>query len=201
MANPIATRLLGSVRRALVRLVDDDGTVQKVQVEARSGESIPDVDHLQPYGLTGNPPLGARTLLLMVGGAWDHVVALATGHTDRPTGLGAGDVTVYSGHDARLDLRDDGTTVKGPQLVVEGDLHVDGDSTTDGNTTVEGYTDSGDGFKVNGTPGLTGTITVTVTPPGSTLFQLTLKGGIVTGYADGGACPVANGTVLKSIKT
>lgn len=138
MRDGTATRLLGMVRRAIVRLVDDSGTVQRVQVEARAGETVPDVDHLQPYGLTGHPPVGARALILTIGAAWDHVVALVAGHTDRPKGLGSGDVTLYSGHAARLDLRADGATVQGPRLVVEGDANVKGSATVGGSAIVQG---------------------------------------------------------------
>lgn len=134
----VATRVLGSVRRAVVRLVDDSGPVQRMQVEVHAGEPIPDVDHLQPYGLTGRAPVEARTLLLLVGAAWDHVVALATGHTDRPRNLAPGDVTLYSGHEAAVDLRTDGTTVRGQRLAVAG------------------HVDSAGGFKADGTAGATG---------------------------------------------
>ncbi len=173
----VATRVLGMVRRAIVRLVDDSDTVQRVQVEARAGETVPDVDCLQPYGLTGNPPVGARALVVNVGSAFDHVVALLAGHTDRPTGLGAGDVTLYCGHDARVDLRDDGTTVKGPRLKADGPV------------------DAGGGFKKGGTPGASGTLVITIpapppAPPAPPLGVATVvvMGGIVTSVSGTGVC-------------
>jgi len=165
------------VRRAIVRLVDDSGSVQRVQVEARAGETIPDVDYLQPYGLTGNPPVGARALVVNVGSAWDHVVALLAGFTDRPTGLASGDVTLYSAHAARVDLRADGTRVQGPLLKADGSV------------------DAGGGFRKGGVPGTTGTLVITVPAPPSVppapplgVATIAVAGGIVTSVSATGIC-------------
>lgn len=191
MRDATTTRLLGMVRRAIVRLVDDSGAVQRVQVDARAGEAVPDVDHLQPYGLTGNPPVGARTLLLCVGAAFDHVVALVTGHVDRPRGLGPGDVTLYSGHASRLDLRSGGATVKGPGLTVEGDASIRGSATIAGSATVLGTLSaasvttagavSAASLSAGGAslPGFTGTFRTGDVPP----RVVTVVGGVITGIA------------------
>lgn len=153
------------IRRARITRTDDSGTVQRVQADVQ-GDPTHEFDHLQPYGLTGVPPTGARALLLAVGAAWEHLVALATGHTDRPTGLSSGDVTLYSAHEARVDLRAAGTTVQGPML------------------TSTGYTDAEGGFRRAGAIGLTGTLkftAVTLIPPETiVLLQMSFSGGILT---------------------
>jgi hypothetical protein len=179
----MGSRLAGLVR-GFVRLVDDSGQTQRFQVEAQ-GEPIPDVDHLQPYGLTAVPPLGARTLLATVGRAFDHVVALVTGHTDRPTGLAPGDVTLYSAHASRLDLRATGALLKGLRLLIE-----------------TGHVDSANGYRTAGAAGLTGTLTIRGTPPlpappvPVVILTARFAGGIITEIIPGAPWVVVVGGVL-----
>jgi phage gp45-like len=92
--------------RVRANLVDDTGDVQVLQVEEH-GSPIPDVPHVLPYGLAVGLPRKAQGLLSSIGGAWDHLVAwgfLFAAH--RPKNLAEGDVTLYSGHGIRIDLRD-----------------------------------------------------------------------------------------------
>ena len=115
MRDGLTTRVLGDTRLARVIQVDDSGDVQLLQVESHDGEGVPDVPHLQPYGLTACPPKEARTLAKLIGGAWDNVVALFTTHgPHRPRNLKAGDVTLYSGHGVRVDLRAGGVVIVVP---------------------------------------------------------------------------------------
>ncbi len=157
----LATRVLSSLVRARLSRVDDSGDVQRVQVQAH-GEPR-DADHLLPFGLACRPPLDSRGILLSVGSAFDHLVALGLALARyRPRDLDDGDVTLYSAHDARIDLRSSGVAVKG-------------------NMTVDGDVDA-DGYKAGGAPGLSGVVSIP-TPGGAA--TLTYKGGVLT--ATGGA--------------
>ncbi|MBP7149459.1 MAG: phage baseplate assembly protein [Acidobacteria bacterium] len=175
------------IRRARITRTDDSGAVQRVQVDVQ-GDPTHEFDHLQPYGLTGVPPVGARTLLLSVGAIWEHLVALVTGHTDRPRDLASGDVSLYSAHPARVDLRAAGTTVQGPML------------------TAKGYTDAEGGFRKAGAVGKTGTLVWQVVKPGpppstATILTETYTGGIVTGVEPGVPWTVGIGDVVTAIWT
>lgn len=119
---PSGSSLADLVRRARITRTDDSGTVQRVQVDVQ-GDPTHEFEHLQPYGLTGVPPVGARTLLLAVGAAWEHLVALVTGHTDRPRDGMPGDVTLYSAHAARIGLRASGVAITG-DATIAGSLSV-----------------------------------------------------------------------------
>lgn len=177
MRDSSTTRLLGATRLARIVRVDDSQEYQNVQVESHAGEAIT-VPHLQPYGLTACPPKEARTLVQLVGAAWDNVVALATGHgPHRPKNLSAGDVTLYDGHGHRINLTDSGAAINCTLDV-------------DGNTTVNGTVDAADGFKTDGTAGLSGELKITIAGAGVTagVATLTFKGGILTTCVATGNC-------------
>ena len=160
--NQETTRLLNLTRRVRVNRIDDSGDVQTLQVESH-GAPIPDVPHALPYGLAVGVPKKAVGLLHMIGGAWDNVVAWAFSvPAHRPRDLSEGDVTLYSKHAARVDLRSAGTTVKGAKLDV-----------------ADGYCNAKTGFKTNGSAGVTGTAVFVDGFTGGTM-TIILKGGIVT---------------------
>ena len=98
--------MLASFQAALARLLvrgilqatDDDGalTFQRLTVRGLHGEVFPDVQFLQPYGLTSNPEDGAQVALFEVGGARDHVVALLiSDERNRPKDLPKGDAALH----------------------------------------------------------------------------------------------------------
>ena len=145
--------------RARVARVDDSGDVQTLQVEFH-GEVKPDVPHALPYGLAVGLPKKSIGLLTRVGAAADNLVAWAMNFArHRPRDLSEGDVTLYSGHSSRVDLRDHGVDVKG-------------------NTDVDG-TVNADGYKTCGIAGKSGTLTLTDTQSAS-VWVLTFKGGLLT---------------------
>lgn len=168
MRGGTTTRLMGAVRRGYVTLLDDSGDVQTGQVEIRASEPSPDVEFLQPPGLTCNPPRRTKALLMTVGAAWEHLVAFLTGDSaSRPRNGSDGDTALWDYHGHVLLLRNSGAALNCA-------LDVTGD------TSVSGTVDAG-AYKAGGTAGKTGTLTITIAapaPPGVAIIAI--KKGIIT---------------------
>ena len=69
------------VGRAVLAAVNDDATLQTLQIELASDEAQDGVEHFQPYGLAYKPQVGAEAIAMAVGGLRSHAVVLTV--TDR----------------------------------------------------------------------------------------------------------------------
>ncbi len=108
----------GLISRGRVRLVDDAGRAQSLQVEVHQGETDDDVEHLQPYGLTAVPLAGASALVVRVGAAANHpVVLMVEDRRYRITGLEGGEVALYDDQGQAVILRRDGIELVTPHEI------------------------------------------------------------------------------------
>ncbi|MDS0859950.1 phage baseplate assembly protein V [Burkholderia pseudomultivorans] len=93
-------RALSGVRqayRAVISLCASDTPVQLAQVDGLAGETTPDVELFQHYGITSNPPAGTMAVVLPLGGKTSHGVIVATeNETYRIQGLQSGEVAIYT---------------------------------------------------------------------------------------------------------
>lgn len=93
----LARRVLMLFAPGRVKLVDDSGLVQKVQVWVNDLETISDLRRLAEFGFTSAPPIDSDVLAVFVGGDRANGVIVATGHKQsRPTGLKSGEAMIYS---------------------------------------------------------------------------------------------------------
>jgi phage baseplate assembly protein V len=93
-------RALASLRqafRAVMDTVNSDGPVQLAACEGLAGESLPDAELFQHYGLTSSPPAGTMAVILPLGGKTSHGILIATEHGSyRLKSLKSGEVALYS---------------------------------------------------------------------------------------------------------
>jgi phage baseplate assembly protein V len=90
-------RIMLSIGRGILRLVDDTAGLQIVQVSLLAEETRGQVERVQQYGLTSHPLPGADVVLLAIGGSRDHPVAAAIDdRRHRLTGLQPGEVALYT---------------------------------------------------------------------------------------------------------
>ncbi|KDB09520.1 phage baseplate assembly protein V [Burkholderia sp. lig30] len=76
-------RALAGVRQAfrgVVNSVSSDGPVQIVGGEGLSGEAMTDLEYMQHYGFSSNPPDGTMAVILPIGGKTGHGIIIATEH-------------------------------------------------------------------------------------------------------------------------
>lgn len=71
------------VSRAVIEAVNDGLKTQRLKLVIVAGEQLPNVEHLQPYGLRFTPPAGAEVLALAIGGSREHTVAICAQHPDK----------------------------------------------------------------------------------------------------------------------
>lgn len=127
LLRPLALRLRGMVRRAVVELVNDALRLQGLQLTLLAGELADDVERFQEYGFTSVPEPGAEAIVLAVGASRSHLVVVATDDRRyRPTGWGAGEAGLYSKFGQIVRLKADGsielTPAAGQPVTVNGDL-------------------------------------------------------------------------------
>ncbi|MBG6243069.1 MAG: phage baseplate assembly protein V [Candidatus Symbiopectobacterium sp. Dall1.0] len=92
--------------RAVLSRVTPTGGVQTAQVSGLAGESTPDVELFQHYGLTSVPPAGTMAVVLPVGGSTRHSIVIATEHsTYRLQGLESGEVALYTDEGTSITLK------------------------------------------------------------------------------------------------
>ena len=83
--------------RAVISLCASDTPVQLAQVDGLAGETTPDIELFQHYGITSNPPAGTMAVVLPLGGKTSHGVIVATeNETYRIQGLQSGEVAIYT---------------------------------------------------------------------------------------------------------
>lgn len=105
MIERIKRAVRGMVLRGLVSLVDDSDAMQVLQVTAMDGETLSQIEHLQPFGFKSNAGKGGNVLLLAVGGSRAHTVAIMADDPDSaPTDLAEGETVMYDANDHELRL-------------------------------------------------------------------------------------------------
>jgi phage gp45-like len=108
-------------RPARLTSIDATGTSTRVGVSVSDFEPHEEVELLEPYGVTSNPPVGSKVLLLCSGGDGGHPIALMAGQPSvRLSGLASGEVAIHvgagagGGTGARIVLRANGNIEVNP---------------------------------------------------------------------------------------
>lgn len=146
--NAFRGRLQMMVGRALIAAVNDDATLQTLQIELTADEAQDGVEHFQPYGLAYKPHTGAEAIALAVGGLRSHAVVLTV--TDRRYRLKAlqdGEVALYDDQGQKLLLGRDGIVIETPKdisISAQGDFSVEAGGAVsirgDGELLIDGAT-------------------------------------------------------------
>lgn len=104
MVNALA-KYLGPLRRAvslmigrgIVKLVNDAGGFQELQIALLADEVSDKIPRVQNYGFTSNPQPGAQAVIACLGGNRNKAIAVAVDDPRyRPTGLQPGEVELYT---------------------------------------------------------------------------------------------------------
>lgn len=105
----LKVRLVNSIARAVVQLVDDSRRLQRVQLGVLAGEDIDDGERFQQYGFSSVPLDGAEAVVLFPAGDRAHPLVIAVDdRRHRPTDGKPGEVCVYSNTGATIRLLETG---------------------------------------------------------------------------------------------
>lgn len=97
LLRPLAARVVNTVARAVVQLVDDGRKLQLLQIGVLDGEDIDGAEHHQPYGFASVPLAGAEAVVAFPNGDRGHpLVVTVSDRRHRPTGGQGGEVCMYT---------------------------------------------------------------------------------------------------------
>ena len=108
LLDPIRRRIATLVSRAVLAAVNAAPGCQTLQVTILADEPQVDVEHMEPYGFTSNPPAGAEGVILNVAGQRGAAVGLNFGNRSvRVTGLKNGEVCIFTEEGDKITLKRD----------------------------------------------------------------------------------------------
>lgn len=152
--DPMMRRVMLSIGRAVIELINDATKMQSAQVSLLDDEVRDNVEHFQSFGFTSVPEAGAEGVALSVAGNRDHVILVAVDDRRyRKLGLLTGESCVYDKWGNFILLKQSGIeivhtaklTITAPLVQINGNLQVSGTMAGGGNATVGGsFTATGD---------------------------------------------------------
>lgn len=102
----INNRVMLTVARAVVSLVDDSTKLQSLQLQLLKREIRENVERFQQYGYTSKPHPGAEAVVVFVGGNRDHGLCIAVDDRRyRLLGLQDGEVALYTDEGDKIHLK------------------------------------------------------------------------------------------------
>jgi len=102
----IRNRVMLTVARCVVSLVNDSLKMQTVQAQLLKREVRDGIERFQNYGYTSKPHPGAEGVVLFVGGNRDHGLCIAVDDRRyRLTGLADGEVAIYTDEGDKIHLK------------------------------------------------------------------------------------------------
>jgi phage baseplate assembly protein V len=108
----IANRVKQYLGLARIDSVSDANELQLVKITGLADEEQSNLERIQDYGITSNPPVGSEAVVLYVGGNKDHGVVIKTDSGEfRIQPLESGEVCIYSQHGQKILLDENGDIV------------------------------------------------------------------------------------------
>lgn len=109
-----AKSLVNMVARAVLTSLDTAKKCQTAGLKLIAGEQKENLEHLEPYGFTSSPMIGAEAIALFPGGDRSHgVVIVVADRRYRLKGLKAGEVALYDDQGQSVTLTRTGIVVNG----------------------------------------------------------------------------------------
>ena len=118
LIRPFARRIYLMITRGQARSVDDAGALQTMQV-TMFGQPADELERIQQYGFSGNPPPAAEVVTANICGSRDHKIVIAVDHRKfRIKGLESGEVAIYDDLGQSVILGREGIRITTPDLSV-----------------------------------------------------------------------------------
>lgn len=109
---PWKRRILSMIGKCIISAVTDDGNLQLNEVTYLKNEVLDDIERVQEFGFTSNPPSGSEAIIAFIGGNQQHGVIIATdSSTYRLKSLPEGAVALYNSNGDYIKLEADKMTI------------------------------------------------------------------------------------------
>jgi phage baseplate assembly protein V len=124
MADHVWRRLQLSIARGVLMLLGAD----KVQARVLSDEVLPNIDRVEPYGLSYRPHPGAQTYLLFPSGDRSHGIAIVIGDAQYNMDIDEGEVALHDDEGNYIHIQRGGKieinatneiTLKAPRVIID----------------------------------------------------------------------------------
>lgn len=107
----VVSRIKGLVVKGLIKAVNDVTDIQVVKASTQYDEITDDIERVQNYGFSSNPPIDSESIVIYFGGNKDHGVVIACDSGSfRVKGLLSGEAVFYAQFGQELKHNADGTT-------------------------------------------------------------------------------------------
>ncbi|MBS9777202.1 MAG: phage baseplate assembly protein [Gammaproteobacteria bacterium] len=138
MANSAAA--IRQAFRGVINRTNSSTATQMSQVDGLADETVNDMEIMQHFGFTSNPPAGTDCVVIPLGGKTSHAVVVASENGEyRIKGLPSGAVAVYDQSGSKIILKNDGTIdVFASKTTYHGDIHATGQITSEGDQIAGG---------------------------------------------------------------
>ncbi|HEY1035540.1 MAG TPA: phage baseplate assembly protein V [Pseudoxanthomonas sp.] len=177
---PIKRRLSMVAARAVVRLIKDDESRQRLQVEILKGELRDGVERMQDYGFTSHPLAGCDAVIVCAGGTREQSIAVVVDDRRYRLLLQPGEVAIYDDLGNAVKLLRDKVHVVGVD-----EVHTEAPTVRVSATTViidAEETTINSGLTVNGDTTFSGSVTAN----GKRIDDTHTHGGVQTGGGNTG---------------
>jgi phage baseplate assembly protein V len=109
---PWKRRILSMIGKCIISAVTDNDNLQLNKVTYLSEEVLDDIERVQEFGFTSNPPSGSEGVIAFIGGNQQHGVIIATdSSTYRLKNLPEGAVALYNSNGDFIKLEKDKMTI------------------------------------------------------------------------------------------
>jgi hypothetical protein len=106
LLRPLQNKIALALGRGILKLVDNAGNTQRIQMTAMAGETLNAMERLQEYGFETYPKTEAEVFAAFIAGNREKGVALCVhDRRYRPTDLAEGDVVLYTFRDNTITHR------------------------------------------------------------------------------------------------
>lgn len=147
----LKSRIMSMVGKAIIHAVNDDSGLQLIKMSMLKDEVRSDVERVQSYGFSGNPPLNSEAVYFSIGGDKDNCIILNIDSAKyRIKGLKSGEVAIYSMFNGENDehsiiLKKDKSIeincengIFSKDLEIKGDLNIEGEINATGDINSSG---------------------------------------------------------------
>lgn len=111
-------KLQNAITRATVKLVNSATKTQSLQIGLVAGEIKGGIEHMEPYGFTSHPHVGAEGIAVFFGGDRSNgVVIVAADKRYRLLNLADGEVALYDDQGQQIVFKRAGIVVKTPKTL------------------------------------------------------------------------------------
>ena len=120
MFRELRNKILRLLSRARLTGADGDRPLRVIQVKGLASDVRDDVEHVEPYGFTAEPIVGAEALIASIGGDRDHTVGIVVADRRfRPRGLKPGEACLYDDLGRRVFLLRDRVLIEGANSPID----------------------------------------------------------------------------------